>query len=240
MIFIRALWGDNTVCTYQKALLDIQERSGRLDCEYPLYCVAYGEHNAAFLRKRGYDNIITRAEQLPIQYAANLDRPRPVSKRRPGTVVDGVMMWWHKLDAIRVVMHGSGASDAIWLDWDTKILKTPDEAMWRMLREGPAFQGAECPWKSSRAPWRTGNKWAFHGGCYYVRGVELIEQAIVKHATQWPLYSDETVMTDIADHVIGQDCENLSFYRCRKVKPGTPDSTPYFREGDVFHWKDKR
>lgn len=241
MIFVRALWGDESVCTYTKTLSDILQRSDRLD-DADLCAVGYGAHNAAFLLKQGYKRVLSLPDEPPAEYRQiNPHRPTPVSKRRPGTIKNGIMMWWRKLQAIRAVMTNHHVDEVIWLDWDTRVLRRPDEALYALLRAGPPLQSAECPWKKPRAPWRTGSnaKWAFHGGCYYVRGLDLINQAIALHAGEWAQYTDETVMTWLADHELAeQACENTRFYRCRKIKPGTDVSQAYFMEGDVFHWKD--
>lgn len=243
MIFVRALWGDASVCTHDKALFDVQNRLGVLPPECAMVVVAYGQHNAEFISNLGY-RCLARHDLIPREYdALNPSRPKPLSRRRPGTVVSGITMWWHKLDAIRSVMYACDTDEVIWLDWDTRVLKQPDEELFALLANGPPLQSAECPWKTPRAPWRTGanRKWSFHGGCYYVRGIEIIQKAIDLHAAGWCLYTDETVMTWIADHdLAGQPCENNRLYRCRKTKPNTDVSQAYFMEGDVFHWKDER
>ena len=246
MIYVRALWGDPTVCTYAKSLWDIKHRSTSLPESCDLRIVAYGVRNADFLDGLGYErNIIYRADILPDEYdKLNPNRPKPVSKRRANTVVDGVMMWWHKLAAIRCAIASQKdykTADCIWLDWDTQVLKEPDDELYDMLRAGSPLQGCECPWKTPRAPWRERSriKWGYHGGAYYVRGLALMQRAIELHAELFPLYSDETVMCYLADHdLAGQECENTRFCRCRKVKPGTDVSQAYFMEGNVMHWKE--
>jgi len=242
-VIVHALWGDEIVETYQKTLNDVVEWCKREHrCGDVTY--AFGEQNLSFLKDMGIP-----ARALTIEPIHNFGREHRMPHGWKNTINYGLTMWRHKLEAIREALRSYPSM--IWLDWDTVCDKPPDDDLWCNLHRGPAFQGRYRQMYRPLCPWRgetEGRRRAWHGGCFYVRSLAIVDRAIRLMEDHYPDHHDETVWTKAVDEIYFdsesvepinytvKQFDNFLLYSTRKnvvidwPYPGEPIPPPYFRE----------
>lgn len=242
LVVCRVLWGDESLISHEKVKWDVSVRaadySKKLRGRLHERCVAFGSHNADFLRSLGYADVIELEDKVPDVYSAT-DLP----PRRKGRIVNGIHHLWHKLWGIRAAI-AAGSKAAIFLDWDVVAQRKPGEDLLAILAGGPDFQGREghsgwmkVSWRSQepvawRPDWRQSQMF-YVGGCMYFRGLPIIDMVIDIHAKQMPGDGDELAVTWLVDNCLGKECNNRELYtNCKGMHDRHP--TPFFSHGRLI------
>lgn len=218
---VRALWGDIEVSSWPKALRDIQTggewRKPVGNCQ-TLY-LTYGVQNTKWLRYWGLE-----PHQLSEEGICDLQgkgNRYDGGRRCGGTINFGITMWCHKADAIVQAFEQFGATEVLWLDWDT-IIRPERAAVLDTLKGGPVFQGRLRGYKNARPP--LGSTTVWHGGCYYCRDPEIF-----RRLRDDPIPRNRWVDRKINDECILFDLTNKLYFdgkasRMRRYRLGGYDN----------------
>lgn len=162
---VRALWGDEHVANWPKALRDVQlSIAGQTKPQLEHLIFGYGQQNLNFLRNCGADAIL--ANQSAVVDFNCCDK-RDVIYRGPyGQVNYGLSMWIHKIDAMREAFK-RGAEEILWLDWDVIYHHTYGGTL-QQLNTGPQFQGRLRSYHRSPT--------VYCGACWYFRSALLVNE----------------------------------------------------------------
>jgi hypothetical protein len=201
-VMVRALFGDCLVDTWDKAKRDAQECLARGHLLPGTLVYAFGQVNSDLLGELGIAH-----RMLPCNPGEGVKDflglgTRKISGWR-GSVNYGISIWRHKLEAVKLAL--CEQESVIWCDWDTRIIKLPDAALYALLAHGPEFQGRYRQYRRSMCLWRRNDKLpherkAFHGACFYVRGQYMCDKAIgIMESEDYRLQIDEPVMTLAVD-----------------------------------------
>jgi len=173
--FVRALWGDELVATWPKTMRDIaycKDWRHTPDIGAKAIVFAYGRQNKRFLTMYGVDAML-------IHRKAVVDFDGVGSREHDGRGILGIInyglsMWVHKTYAIRRAF-AFGATEVIWLDWDTLYRGEEKLEYYDTFKDGPEFQSRMRGYKKPISG--GGRRWAYHGGCYYFRSPRVCEEA---------------------------------------------------------------
>jgi hypothetical protein len=207
LLFVRAIWGDDEVSTWQKTKDDVRRwAAGPRIANFPEVFFAFGRRNAELLEPHGVD--VALASEEHVENFSGKPNRRTELDNGFGQVNYGVSMWMHKLATIRQAFRIYRPRAIVWLDVDTRMLRQPDERMLKMLSRGPAFQGRlkrhknpQCPWRGTRDEM----KMSYHGGCYYIRDAAIVREAI-KVQRRYPARNDETAISGAIDNLFLAAC----------------------------------
>jgi hypothetical protein len=188
-LFIRGLWGDSSITVHQKTLQDVSVTLHGNE-PAPIEYFAYGRANADYIRKKGAK--VTKLSKHPI--IKFTDQRRRESSEK-GRVNWGMNMWRHKLEIIRCALHT--AAHVVWIDWDIRLNPELTEVpadFWDRMAAGQPIQGAIRIYRNAMFAHRRdywGRRQIVHGGFYYFRGLDTINQIIEIFEQDYPLSLDE-------------------------------------------------
>jgi hypothetical protein len=194
--WVHALWGDELVANWPKALFDVQYGLWRTKPNVGrTLAFAYGEQNYRWLAYNGLTPTLAH-HQAVVDFHGTGDREGDGRGPR-GWINYDVSAWQHKHHAIALAFD-HGADEVIWLDWDTKFNSNARLAWLDTLRNGPVFQG-----RMRRYLRRQGRRWRkliYHGGCYYLRSVAMLNE--IERLRQTSPKAREGVLTTLAADVL--------------------------------------
>jgi len=161
---VRALWGDEHVANWPKALRDAQlSIAGQPKPPLDHLIFGYGQQNLNFLRNCGVDAVLAnKAAIVDFSGCGNRDT---IDRSPYGQVNYGLSMWIHKIDSIHQAFQ-RGVEEVVWLDWDV-IYRNPDGDVLERLNTGPDFQGRLRSYHRSPT--------VYCGACWYFRSAALVQ-----------------------------------------------------------------
>lgn len=256
-VMVRAIFGDEQVDTWPKSKGDVADCKARGHILPGSFVVAFGQPNSDVLTALGIEHrVVPCAPGEGVHDFLKLGT-RNVSGWRNNNNY-GIIIWRHKLEAVRLALEEHEA--AIWCDWDTKIMRTPDQTLYDSLAAGPEFQGRYRQYRRSISAWRKHSgldhaRKAFHGACFYMRGKDVIQRAIRLMEDEHRDWIDEPLFTLMVDRMyfdgrtpepddymkIGVENHLLHTTHNDVIKQ-TDKVKPYFAEGRVvrkrgFQWR---
>jgi hypothetical protein len=199
--FVRSLWGDAGIPRWTKARQDAwlaRWHDHRIDGPV----VAFGDENAAWLKVCGYDEVLQIGSTgLRGRGERGLDIHAP----------HGKSIWSHKLLAMLFAMQYYDLDEAIWLDWDCRLMRDVDFDMAVELCQTSDnhryFASPLTRYRGSRASWRIdpenlhfvpSGSWFYVGG---LRGKEMLSDAI--ETCRDSNYYDEAAIAYATDLKLG-------------------------------------
>jgi hypothetical protein len=197
--FLHALWGDELVASWPKALRDAQwgvSWRNQPDIECNRLVFAYGHANYRWLELFGLEPILAHEDAI-VDFDGIGNREHEGRGSR-GVFNYGLSAWQHKSHAIQLAFAEHNIDEAIWLDWDTQYHNREQLDWFEQLKEGPPFQGRMRYYKRKHSG--GGRHRVYHGGCYYLRNADVfIESNHIRKAA--PYVTDEATTTTAVNNL---------------------------------------